>query len=353
MTVFGWDASHYDGLLTPSILARAKGEGVGFFTHKIAEGLADTEGTNDDTALGAARSAGIEFVGGYLVPRSSPSVSAQVDRWLQLADAGEGWWRGYPGWFWQVDLERWQYDDVAASVGVEAARQLRDRTGRWTILYASHGQYGDSLSGWDGPLWNAHYTGRAAARIDQMYPGDAWRPVLRPNVLGGWAPYSGREPTILQYTSSATIAGLSTCDANAYRGDIAQLRALIQGQATGATTTRGGRMIVMAHERGSNQDWIGDGVFRYLCPDADHRANALVVMRMQGNPNPKSEEFNPGTLDALGPIVVSAPAGVPTSGGAVGAPSDAQVNAGILAAMQDPGVQAGIGAALAGHFHIT
>ena len=66
-------------------------------------------------------------------------------------------------------------------------------------------------------------------------------------------------------------------------------------------------MIVMAHERGSNIDWIGDGVFRYQCPDATHRANALAVMGMQGNLNPTSVEFNPGTLDALGPVVIDAP----------------------------------------------
>ena len=72
-------------------------------------------------------------------------------------------------------------------------------------------------------------------------------------------------------------------------------------------------MIVMAHERGSNIDWIGDGVFRYRCPDANHRANALVIMGLQGNPNPTSVEFNPGTLDALGPVVVSAETGVPTT----------------------------------------
>jgi hypothetical protein len=72
-------------------------------------------------------------------------------------------------------------------------------------------------------------------------------------------------------------------------------------------------MIVMAHERGSNIDWAGDGVFRYQVPDADHRANLLVVMRLQGNPDPQSIEFNPGTLDALGPVVVSAATGVPTT----------------------------------------
>ena len=227
MTLFGWDASHFDGPLSTAILARAKAEGIAFFTHKIAESLQDTEGGRDDTALAAARDAGVEFVGGYLIPRSNASVAAQVDYWLRLADQGEPWWREYPGWFWQIDLERWSYDNVSAATGIAAAQQLRARTSRWTVLYASHGQYGDQLTAWDGPLWNADYTSRPAAGFAAMYPGDVWQP-LHSTWRGGWAPYSGREPTILQYTSSATIAGLSTCDANAYRGSLDQLRALIE-----------------------------------------------------------------------------------------------------------------------------
>jgi hypothetical protein len=248
----GIDASHYDGLLSPAILAQAKREGISFFTHKIGEGLRDTEGTNDDTALAAARSAGIELLGGYLVVRSNASVDAQVSYWLSLADAGEPWWQDHPGWFWQVDLERWSYDNVPPSFGVAAARQLRERTGRWTVLYASHGQYGDALTGWDGPLWNADYVSRPAAGFTQMYPGDGWVP-LHGSWQGGWASYSGKTPTFLQYTDSATIAGLTTCDANAFRGSTAELRALIIG---GHMTT------------------LDDSV---VCPDGVSRSTALLA----------------------------------------------------------------------------
>jgi len=223
MTVFGWDASHYDGRLSTAILARAKSEGIAFFTHKLGEGLLDTEGTFDDTALAAARAVGIPLVGGYVVPRSNATVASQVDAWIRLADSGEPWWRDFPGWFWQIDLERWPYDAVPASVGIAAAQQLREKTGRWTILYASRGQYGNSLTGWDGPLWNADYAGSAA------YPGDSWSP--------GWAAYSGKEPTFLQYTSSATIAGLTTCDKNAFRGTtLQQLLDLTGGNDVSAHT---------------------------------------------------------------------------------------------------------------------
>lgn len=227
MTVFGWDASHYDGTLTRAILGRARAEGIGFFTHKIGEGTGYDD-PGDLTALAAARDAGLEFIGGYFVPRSTAPVAAQVDACLRLADRDEPWWRSFPGWCWQVDLERWTYDNVPAAVGVEFARQLRARTGRLVVLYASHGQYGDQLAGWDGPLWNADYTARAAGGFAGMYPGDSWRPP-HGSWLGGWAAYSGREPTFLQYTSSATIAGLTTCDANAYRGSVEQLRGLIKG----------------------------------------------------------------------------------------------------------------------------
>lgn len=222
MTLFGWDASHYDGRLSPSILAGARSEGIAFFTHKIGEGLLDTEGTYDDTALAAARTAGIPLIGGYLVPRSNASAADQVDHWIGLADAGEPWWRDFPGWFWQIDLERWSYDAVPAAVGIAAAQLLRAKTGKWTILYASQGQYGNQLAAWDGPMWNAHYTNSAA------YPGDNWS--------AGWGSYSGKEPTFLQYTSSATIAGLTTCDRNAFRGTLDQLLALTSGDGMSAHT---------------------------------------------------------------------------------------------------------------------
>jgi hypothetical protein len=223
VTLQGWDASHYDGPLSRAILARAYAEGIRFFTHKIAEGLQDTEGSLDDTALAAARDVGMPFVGGYFVARTNATPAAQVGRWVQLADAGEGWWRAFPGWFWQVDLERWSYDNVPASVGIDCARRLRDATGRAVILYASRGQYGDQLTGWDGPLWNADYRGGPG------YPGDGWVAADK-GAPAGWAPYSGKVPAILQYTSSATIAGLTTCDANAFRGSVADFAAMIGGK---------------------------------------------------------------------------------------------------------------------------
>jgi hypothetical protein len=120
-------------------------------------------------------------------------------------------------------LERWPYDNVAAAQGVTCARLLRAATGRCVVLYASRGQYGDSLTGWDGPLWNADYRGGPG------YPGDGWVAADK-GAAAGWAPYSGTAPAILQYTSSATIAGLTTCDKNAFRGSLDDFRMMIGGK---------------------------------------------------------------------------------------------------------------------------
>ncbi len=247
MTLYGWDASHYDGPLSRAILARAAAEGIAFFTHKIAEGLSDTESTMDDTALAAARDAGIPFVGGYFVPRTLDSA-AQVDYWWGLLNAGEPWWRDFGGWFSQIDLERWPYDQVSAVKGIDCAKRWRDKTGRATVLYASRSQYGDTLGAWDGPLWNADYRGGPG------YPGDGW--VSSGGAPAGWAPYSGRVPDFLQFTSSATIAGLTTCDRNAYRGTLNQLAALLGGTAV---SDRRDPMPFLARA-GSGQHYVCDGM---------------------------------------------------------------------------------------------
>lgn len=248
MTVLGWDASHYDGPLSRAILARAYAQGIRFFSHKIGEGLADTEITLDDTALAAARDVGIPFVGGYFVPRTLDSAT-QVAYWWGLLNAGEPWWRDFPGWFNQIDLERWPYDAVSAAKGIDCAKRWRDKTGRATILYASRSQYGDTLAAWDGPLWNADYRGGPS------YPGDGW---VRTSggAVAGWAPYSGKTPVILQYTSSATIAGLGTCDANAFRGTLDQLAELL---GSPAASDRRDPMPFLARA-GNGQYYLCDGM---------------------------------------------------------------------------------------------
>jgi hypothetical protein len=170
-----------------------------------------------------------KLVGAYAVTYTSGSHQ-QDELTMRQADQVCPWWRTFPGWWWMEDLERWPSDAVPADLGIAIARELEAASGRRCSLYASHGQYGDQLRAWTGPLVNADYTGRPAGGFRQMYPGDDWRPD-HGSWNGGWSAYSGREPDLLQFTSKATVGGLTTCDVSAFRGTYDQLYALLTGGA--------------------------------------------------------------------------------------------------------------------------
>jgi GH25 family lysozyme M1 (1,4-beta-N-acetylmuramidase) len=66
---------------------------------------------------------------------------------------------------------------------------------------------------------------------DYVTPGPAPAPVLYGHVTPGqWAGYGGRAVDLLQFTDKAIVAGVAgPCDCSAYRGSVAQLRALLLG----------------------------------------------------------------------------------------------------------------------------
>jgi GH25 family lysozyme M1 (1,4-beta-N-acetylmuramidase) len=218
MTTFGWDASHFDGLISDANAAHAKAQGIDFVTHKLTEGTNYLD-PNVARALAAFRSADFQAIGVYHVVRSG-DVAAQVAFMLRELTKAAPWWKTFPGFFLQVDLETWDYDNVPASTGVNFGKLLRAQAKKYTIMYASHGEYGNRLTDWDGDLWNANYPTSAAGSFKLLYPGDNY---------AGFNPYSGQTPLISQYTSKATIGDLTTCDANAYRGTLDQLLTLING----------------------------------------------------------------------------------------------------------------------------
>jgi len=219
-TQFGWDASDYDWSRGPMDLGAAARDGIVFFTHKATEGTG-TKHQRYGEALRRARDAGIPVLGAYHVVRSSPSVSAQVDYFLSYLDGQTPWWRNWPDWFLQVDLEKWSYDKVPASAGEAFADLVEQRTGRKAVIYASRGQYGNELNGTSHLLWNANYGANIEDHYAAVYAargGDSG---------AGWVTYSGRMPVFWQYGSRTRIGTQTICDANAFRGTLAQLRALI------------------------------------------------------------------------------------------------------------------------------
>lgn len=215
MTVFGIDCSHYDMARGPMDWPAMYRDGIRFATCKATEG-ATYRDPHLGVCLNGARAAGVPVLGAYHVVRTGVAIDAQVHALTAYLDEAVPWWRTHPNFLLQVDLELWPYDHVPASVGVDFAHAARAATGKYVVVYASRGQYGNSIPpGVD--LWNAAYPSSRTAHYAALYPGDN---------ATGWNVYSGRTPVIWQYASTATIGGQPTCDANAYRGTLEQLLAL-------------------------------------------------------------------------------------------------------------------------------
>lgn len=219
MTLFGWDASDYDWGRGGMDLVAAKNAGVNFFTYKATESVTVTH-VHYGEALNRARAAGIEFLGAYIVPRSGPSVNAQVDFFMNYVNAQTPWWATYPGFFFQVDTELWSYDKVTAQRGADVCAELIRRTGRRVVHYAPEWAYNGNIPQPD-PLWASNYVS-GVGTLQQLYPGDG---------SSRWHPYSGRTPVFLQFSSSVIIGTQHTCDGNAYRGTMEDLRTFITGSA--------------------------------------------------------------------------------------------------------------------------
>jgi len=216
VTLYLWDASDFDWGRGPMNLNAAKADGITGFSHKATEGTS-VQHTHTGEALTRARNAGMEFIGAYHVVRSV-NVSAQVNYFLSYLDQVASWWRTFPGFFLQVDLELWPYDQVSAATGMAFASALVAAQPKRVITYASRGQYGNSLTGIVTPLWNAAYGNDPAVHYPDAYPGDG---------SSNWAPYSGWTPVFWQYGSQLRIGSQPTCDCSAFRGSLDDLRALI------------------------------------------------------------------------------------------------------------------------------
>lgn len=224
MTIYGWDASDFDWDRGSMDLNAARRDGIDFFTHKATEST-NVKHKHYADAMNRARNAGIPFLGAYHVVRSSADLTAQVNYLLAYVNAATPWWKDFDGWFFQVDLEKWTYDDVDAGKGEVFADILEQRSGRKAVIYASKGQYGNALLGTSHPLWNANYGNNAAKGFKQLYTDRGG------DIGAGWASYSGVAPRIWQYGSNAIIGSQHTCDANAFRGSTSDFAAMIGGSS--------------------------------------------------------------------------------------------------------------------------
>ncbi|GAA2531831.1 hypothetical protein [Winogradskya humida] len=213
MTIFGWDMSHYDA---PGI-GKAVGEGIVFITHKAG-------GDANDAELGAwwAGVRGLDpgkvLLGAYWVQYPG-TPAARADAFLARLDAVCQGWRDRP-FLLQVDCEKWggRASTVPSRAEIQAfCRRLTEKCPKLRpVVYGPKWVYGESLKNLGFPLWASSYV-EGNGGFKNLYPGDT---------STRWGAYSGQTPAILQYTSRATIGGQTTCDANAFRGTLAELVAL-------------------------------------------------------------------------------------------------------------------------------
>jgi hypothetical protein len=213
MTIWGWDVSHFDAPDTRQAVA----EDFSFFTHKAGGDANDAELNAWWVAMKPYRDQ--VLLGAYWVLYPDNPV-ARADAFLARLDTQCPGWRDGP-FILQADCEKWNNSVLTVPSKMEIeffCDRLVERMPKLKpIVYAPRWVYGEKLAGLPYPLWaSAYVTGTGTA--SELYPGDG---------SSKWAAYSGQVPAVLQFTSSATIAGQTTCDANAYRGTLPELTALL------------------------------------------------------------------------------------------------------------------------------
>ncbi|TQF68785.1 hypothetical protein FK531_13390 [Rhodococcus spelaei] len=202
MTLYGIDISnHQPGL----VLSEVRAEGFDFVFAKVSEGA----GYRDPTWPGfrdAARANGLILAGYHYVTLDDPAAQARtfVDH---LGDATVPAMLDFEANSGGID-NFWAVVDAVNALGVPIA-----------LSYIPHWYWqqigSPDLSQVPG-LIASHYVGGSGYASD-LYPGDQ---------SDFWAGYGGKSVDILQFTSSALVAGQSV-DADAFRGTREQLVTLL------------------------------------------------------------------------------------------------------------------------------
>jgi GH25 family lysozyme M1 (1,4-beta-N-acetylmuramidase) len=230
MTIFGWDASHHDWGRGPMDIAAAVHDGISFMTHKIGEARTVTDDRFDDWYK-RARAAKVRLLGAYYVNHPGDQ-RYQADRFLSMLDDRAPGWRDGP-FILQVDAERFDYmerEPSPAEIKAFCDRLVERTKGIYRpIVYAPKWLYHDRLKGLGYPLWASDYDTNPAVHYRKAYPGDK---------SDRWVSYSGQTPAILQYGSRTRIGSQPTCDANAFRGTLEQLTALVYPEGDDMPTAK-------------------------------------------------------------------------------------------------------------------
>ncbi|ADG96574.1 glycoside hydrolase family 25 [Segniliparus rotundus DSM 44985] len=211
MPLWGVDISNNNGAVD---LAQVKAEGFDFVAAKVTEGTGFKDSywpRNRD----AARANDLILIGYHYVrdgdaEGQAANLAAHIgDTSVPVAldfESGSG---GYAN-----------FQAVKSAVERRGMRVALSYIPRWYWQRIGSPDISDAPGLWA----SAYVNGTGYASV--LYPGDEW---------SGWQPYGGGEPKILQFSSSAHVAGKSV-DVNAFRGAREELLSLLGATAPAQPT---------------------------------------------------------------------------------------------------------------------
>ncbi|MFC6884840.1 glycoside hydrolase family 25 protein [Actinomadura yumaensis] len=211
MPVYGVDVASYQG--EPN-WSKVRGAGIRFAFSKV------TESTDYVNPTWPHNRSGMLGLGGGFLPGAYHFLhggnGAAQARYF-LSKAGD-----VSGLMVALDVEA---SGANAATARDWVREFKDRTGGHPVIGYFPRWYWErtgepDLTFFDS-VWQSHYvsgTGSPSSLYAKV--PSSW-----------WAPFGGEAISILQYSSSATVSGISgRCDVNAYRRTLDDLRALALGE---------------------------------------------------------------------------------------------------------------------------
>lgn len=217
--IWGIDISHHQGNFD---LNRTRSEGFDFVILKATEGNSFRDSKFAQN-LANARAAGL-LVAAYHYVRGNVSAASQAAHIANVVP------RDVP-----IILD---VEDGGGQIGLtrDLNARLNNLGFRTPLLYLPRWYWqqigSPDLSGLP-PLWYSRYADNNGGYASQIYERNAsW-------FAQHWSGYGGLGVEVLQFTSSATVAGHTPVDANAYRGTREQLASLF-GSPAPITTAPGG-----------------------------------------------------------------------------------------------------------------
>jgi hypothetical protein len=265
------DISNHQGVFD---VGRAVSEGYAGVWMKATEGASFRDGKFDRFAEQTLASGAVPGAYHYL---RAGSGREQCDAFYRrIRDHG-----GPRGWLVACDNEA----DASLST-------TREFFARWRELAGDHpmfmytGAWWWGPRGWDGSaltpyLWASRYV-RGSGMGQDLYtkvPVSWWRPGY-----GGWS-----TATVLQFTSTATVAGQSV-DVSAFRGSVDDLRRLTNPGTAITTSGEGENMVSLMRWSGGSAVVLSDGVVARWVGSQSQIDDILNTLGPEGTLNLGSKE---------------------------------------------------------------